>query len=700
MTQEIEENGTTTSPMMNEQEEAKADDRYCMVDEDRSQSKGYGCFSWRPSRLQFLASGRFFCVLLCWVVASDAFNSGTFGSAVTSLETRYQLPSSKLGFINSMYELASLVLVIFVVYYGGKPTSQRPLWIGLGAMLMGVGALVALLPQFIFGAYTPTVDSSGENDTTANVCNIGDPPADHCSAEVTGDKESGNHAAFVFIICGQIIVGLGWTPVMALGMSYIDDNVKTATSAMYIGYVQSMFGFGRIVGFLIGGVTVRKWVDFYRDDPEKYGVGPKDAQWVGAWWIGLIIASLSYVLSGCPLLGFPRSLPKNYDEAHHDFMGQSCKRKADNGENGKEVTKPEEPRKKTAFKSLAEMPAKYWQTCKNPLYLVINMAFVTEFAAQIGLNIFFPKYLETQFGLTSSVANLITGATLVPAAAIGSIVGGLIVNKLKTKAEGSCKIALALSVVAMFLLLITFGIGCRTVPMAGVTTSYNGESSLNRSHTCNVACLCDSDVFSPVCGEDGITYVSACHAGCLQEYDNDTFGECGCIKDGGMATDGGCSNNCRTLVPFLIVSFLVVVISGAEEIPQTLIAMRCVDQDAKAIALGIRAIMMRLLGAIPAPLIYGAMIDTACRLWQTDCGQQGSCWLYDLAAFRYAYLGVNFIFKFLTVIFYIIGWWLIRSQRLCNQNGGLPADEEKADNGLEDGGDKKTRNRVADTENA
>ena len=61
---------------------------------------------------------------------------------------------------------------------------------------------------------------------------------------------------------------------------------------MKTGYVQSMFGFGRIAGFIIGGVTVRKWVDFYRDDPANYGVEQKDAQWVGAWWIGRINGNL------------------------------------------------------------------------------------------------------------------------------------------------------------------------------------------------------------------------------------------------------------------------------------------------------------------------------------------------------------------------------------------------------------------------
>lgn len=37
---------------------------------------------------------------------------------------------------------------------------------------------------------------------------------------------------------------------------------------------------------------------------------------------------------------------------------------------------------------------------------------------------------------------------------------------------------------------------------------------------CSDRCVCDEEMFSPICGVDGITYFSACHAGCR----NQTFG--------------------------------------------------------------------------------------------------------------------------------------------------------------------------------
>lgn len=37
-------------------------------------------------------------------------------------------------------------------------------------------------------------------------------------------------------------------------------------------------------------------------------------------------------------------------------------------------------------------------------------------------------------------------------------------------------------------------------------------------------------------------------------------------------------------------------------------------------------------GGIPGPIAFGWVIDKACLLWQTQCGQQGSCFVYQNSA--------------------------------------------------------------------
>ena len=52
----------------------------------------------------------------------------------------------------------------------------------------------------------------------------------------------------------------------------------------------------------------------------------------------------------------------------------------------------------------------------------------------------------------------------------------------------------------------------------------------------------------------------------------------------------------------------------------------------------------------PYPLIFGAIIDSTCMIWEKSCGKTGNCWLYDLEKFR-VYLHVSsFIFLMLGVL--------------------------------------------------
>jgi hypothetical protein len=57
---------------------------------------------------------------------------------------------------------------------------------------------------------------------------------------------------------------------------------------------------------------------------------------------------------------------------------------------------------------------------------------------------------------------------------------------------------------------------------------------------------------------------------------------------------------------------------------------RCVQDDQRSFALGIQWIKVRLIGTIPAPMVFGALIDETCILWQESCNEEnGACLVYD-----------------------------------------------------------------------
>lgn len=48
--------------------------------------------------------------------------------------------------------------------------------------------------------------------------------------------------------------------------------------------------------------------------PESVVITPKDARWVGAWWLGFLVSSAFLLLSSVPFWFLPRSLPKHEGE--------------------------------------------------------------------------------------------------------------------------------------------------------------------------------------------------------------------------------------------------------------------------------------------------------------------------------------------------------------------------------------------------
>lgn len=57
-------------------------------------------------------------------------------------------------------------------------------------------------------------------------------------------------------------------------------------------------------------------------------------------------------------------------------------------------------------------------------------------------------------------------------------------------------------------------------------------------------------------------------------------------------------------------------------------------------AMGIIQFAIGLFGNVPCPIIYGAVIDSTCLIWETICDKQGACSLYDADAFRHFFLGM------------------------------------------------------------
>ncbi|CAC5413501.1 SLCO3A [Mytilus coruscus] len=112
-------------------------------------------------------------------------------------------------------------------------------------------------------------------------------------------------------------------------------------------------------------------------------------------------------------------------------------------------------------------------------------------------------------------------------------------------------------------------------------------------------CHCDPKDYFPVCGSDGRNFHSPCYAGCKEV-----------VRNGREA---------YTIFFRIIIAF------------------------------------------IPAPIVFGKMIDTSCILWNSDSSRKGSCSLYNIAELRIGMFGTVLVYKAAALVFMLLALWKVWS---------------------------------------
>ncbi|KAL8573442.1 hypothetical protein ACOMHN_032457 [Nucella lapillus] len=624
---------------------------------------------WKPAMLNMCANMPLFTGVYSVSALMTSTLSTYVNSQVTTLERHFGFSSTQTGLIMAANDVGFLVIVLFISFIATKVHIPRAL--GCFTLLYGISGIVCALPQFLFGA--PSLqDGADVNNISAvtsgrpsgrfqgQLCDGVSLVSWNCSVSMDDsaltsqspalESKARAHSgtALVILVVGMILQGVAKAPRGSFIVCYVDSNVVKVKTGFYMGIIIAVAMMGPAIAFALGGMFTRIYVTLEDTDLHYRHPG-----WIGAWWLGYITFGCAACVVALPLFCFPRRIkggkPRTEPEGVHT--------------RGERVTKG-------LIKYVQGFVAALIRLLRNPVYMCAVLSSCSLLFSGAGSQSFTPKYIENQFGFPAWKANMAIAGVMLATACLGTFVGGYLSKRLKMGPLSGLKFATLMSafIVLFSVLQLLFKCeqpylynspGPRAVP---------GEKGLEG---CVDSCACDDGDYFPVCGQDGRTFFSPCHAGCQDAVDG-SYVNCTCVEEG-KAVAGMCDYSCVMFYPFIACLCLGTFHGTLAIIPKLIIYVRAVEERDKALALGFSSFMTSVTGWMLGPIYFGKMIDGICIQWERSCTGGGACLLYDNDIFRLKLLGYQAIFQVLSLVLVILAYIFARvTKRFEVSNTGLP----------------------------
>ncbi|XP_078665168.1 solute carrier organic anion transporter family member 4A1-like [Branchiostoma floridae x Branchiostoma belcheri] len=606
---------------------------------EKKENFRFGWFGFTPDFLQVFNTSRW---LLFFVGVAGALectsNFGFIPGIISTLERRFEMSSSRSGFIVSSYQIFALITVPFITHIAGK--THKGKWLGAVTLLYGIGCFLFASPHFLTGRYEAPggyATNMTASQTTNNMCepsNNGS-VSEQCTTKTTQSFSELSNYLYVFVVAQFFLSQCGGS-LFTVGIAFMDENVKKKVSGLYVAIMFTTVCIGPTIGYVIIGRLLSLYVEWPSEDGYSAGLTPMDPRWIGNWWLGFPVLGTLGILVAIPLFGFPRKLPCS-EELHDDEAQLPTKTaecdvtKADDDDETLSIIGKIRPALTDLFKSLLDLGRSY-------SYVLLTVGVSFDAMSGSGMFAFAPKVCEILFGLPVTSSVLYFGLSMIPGFAIGSLLGGWISKKIGVDCKKLLRHILTIYTIAGMGIFV-YLMYCSEPPKA--------YAQLNNGMTCSTECGCADSLYDPVCGRNGVEYQSPCHAGCAAvNYTTMVYSNCSCITSSRMqdnttayvttgvtstATHGACARDCAAYsVPLFFTILFLMGMIGALAAPSYMAAtLRLVPPRHRAFGLGMQRCLIRIIGTIPGPMIYGYAMDNACVQWQSSCGQRGACLVYD-----------------------------------------------------------------------
>lgn len=658
-------------------------------EKDRYHDFECGLGAWKPKWLQSFATSKCFMAVYGMLGTVQAMAFIYFISTLTTIERRFGIQSKTTGWMLSGNEISQIMLSLILSYYGGQ--RNRPVWIAWGVAFSALSCFILATPHFIFGAGPAALALTKEYEDQFRHLNHSVMEQKErlglCTEEKntgTCDAERESSIAPLLIFLSQFLLGIGTTLYYSLGQPYIDDNSKKSNTPMLLGLSMSLRTIGPSFGFVVVYLCLRTYID----PTVTPTIGPKDPRWLGAWWLGWVILGSVMFLQAFLIAFFPKKLRKRAPKVEKITQPAEQPLKDRNDVNSNGIGKlfiDENEHKPSTTKDFLPSLIKL---IRNKLLMVNIFSGVFYILGGSGYMTFMTKNMEVQFYKSSSEANIVIGPAILLSMVGAFIVSGYVISKFKPRPMYLLSWNVIVGTVFVVSEIIYIFIACPEVGIVGYDTK---TKSFSLTNECNANCGCDNVKFSPVyLEESGLTFYSACHAGCnsiVKEGSLTAYGNCSCIpistavsipaistEDyvsykyetyGGTVKDGYFPVNCQMMnALFVIIGFTKHFLGSSGKIGNILVNYRAVEPHEKSFAQGLALLLISLLAFIPGPIFYGYIIDTTCLIWDTSCGKEGNCWFYDRDAFRLYLNGTAAVFTTIGVLLDAVVCYLGRDLQL------------------------------------
>ena len=199
---------------------------------------------------------------------------------------------------------------------------------------------------------------------------------------------------FIFIL-GNILMGIGATPLFTVGTAFLDDISWPRKTSIYVGIYYTASVLGPALGFGLGGAMLLLYVE-PNVDPARLNLQDTDPAYVGAWWLGFLLIGILVLVNSIPILMFPREIPEGElmrRQRQKDMVMEFTDHCEDKGLKG----------------DLIEAPKHLFQIFTSPTWVLCTLALAFQAVSVVGIVSFGPKFLEVQYRVTSSVASFVGG---------------------------------------------------------------------------------------------------------------------------------------------------------------------------------------------------------------------------------------------------------------------------------------------------